>query len=190
MSTFIRKQDNFYSMTGRRFRFHPPRALPNASPRRRRWISLPPEIRLLILESIVIQSTNSDATTSDGVQGPRIAPCASVCHEWQCFFERLTFKRLALDYISLPKFAAAVKGKNIARLKYIRHLWLRVKLCNYTDQTYYKAEDGSTIARYVTIASFISLGTSVIDTTQQKQSHFHGMHHILVKDSLDMDASG
>lgn len=109
------------------------------------WASLPKEIQIMILESVA-QCRRPTAGHTPG----RIATYATVSLEWQGFFERITFRRLTLDFPALEFFAGAVSGeKHIHRLNYIRHIWLRIKLLDYTCLTCSEAENGYTIYRYV-----------------------------------------
>ncbi|KAF4971873.1 hypothetical protein FZEAL_9730 [Fusarium zealandicum] len=106
------------------------------------WSSLPPEIQLLILELVVSSSQKKRYK-----KGPGIAIFAGVSRGWQCFIERNTFRRLVITNKTLDAFAKAVKGKNAIRLGYIRHLWLRIKLSEYTCHSCRKPENGDDIAR-------------------------------------------
>ncbi|KPM40299.1 hypothetical protein AK830_g6275 [Neonectria ditissima] len=112
------------------------------------WNSLPPEIHLHILELFIADNVKKNARAS--VRGQKklgVALFATVCREWQFFFEKFTFRRLVLDASALPAFATATRGHNVVRLTYIRHLWLRMKLLNYTCRSCSKPENALTISR-------------------------------------------
>ncbi|KAG4288729.1 hypothetical protein FPRO06_03551 [Fusarium proliferatum] len=68
------------------------------------WNSLPPEIRQMVLQSAISQSPS-----------PTAPVLASVSRNWQDFFERSTFKDLALTNGDLYVFASAIRG-NVTRL--------------------------------------------------------------------------
>lgn len=91
------------------------------------WASLPVEVRQMILS--LMGSPNSGARY-DSRGSKKVAPLATVCWEWQVFFEACTFRRLVLDAESLSEFDAIVR-RHDARLGYIRKLWLRVQLSKY-----------------------------------------------------------
>ena len=99
-----------------------------------RWDCLPTDIRIEILEDIA--------------QAPRLAPYAGVCLEWQEFFEKITFRRLTLEDEALEAFASVVRGEKVLRLNYIRHIWLRIKLAEYTCEDCHEPEDMTTADRY------------------------------------------
>ncbi|KAH7140605.1 hypothetical protein EDB81DRAFT_691883 [Dactylonectria macrodidyma] len=105
------------------------------------WFALPLEIRLIILGLVAAVEVEE----VPGRQKSSIPIFASVCLEWQLFFERHTFRRLVLDSSTLTKFAKFVKGNKATRLNYIRFVWLRIKLPEYTCLSCSKAEDGDTV---------------------------------------------
>ncbi|VUC21925.1 unnamed protein product, partial [Clonostachys rosea] len=91
------------------------------------WTSLPVEIRQLILSHVslpILWKRNSDQ------HPPRVARFASVCREWQVFFETCTFRRLVLDTDSLELFSTMIR-RDPARLRYMRNIWLRIQLPSY-----------------------------------------------------------
>lgn len=98
------------------------------------WASLPAEVRQMIL-SLVLGS-------------PKVARFATVCLEWQVFFETCSFRRLVLDLGSLGEFDAIVR-RHDARLGYIRKLWLRVQLSKYECPDCDEPEDEAPQRRYV-----------------------------------------
>lgn len=112
------------------------------------WNRLPQELRLLILESVVDQSENLRLKTIYPQPEARIGHLASVCRDWQQVVEKNTFRRIVLGMPDLPQFAKAVRGKNVVRLNYIRHLWFRIRLPTYTCRSCMKPEDEMTIIRY------------------------------------------
>ncbi|KAF5716668.1 hypothetical protein FGLOB1_2474 [Fusarium globosum] len=68
------------------------------------WNSLPPEIRQMVLQSAISQSPY-----------PTTPVLATVSQDWQDFFERSTFKDLALTNGDLYVFASAIRA-NVTRL--------------------------------------------------------------------------
>ncbi|RSL51787.1 hypothetical protein CEP54_011246 [Fusarium duplospermum] len=101
------------------------------------WNSLPPEIRLLILRCIDLNSGSKETV--------RASSLATVSQEWQSFFEGETFRRLALASPDLPAFSKVVRGKNAIRLSYIKNLHLCVRLAEYTKRIYDKPESATNI---------------------------------------------
>lgn len=77
------------------------------------WNSLPPELRLMILELL----------------GHKLSSHAPVCRVWQDFIEEKTFRRLRLEMSRLDEFEAIVVGR---RRQLVKHLWLNIELPEYT----------------------------------------------------------
>ncbi|KAL7807543.1 hypothetical protein V8C44DRAFT_187120 [Trichoderma aethiopicum] len=91
------------------------------------WAILPVEIRHRILNFVGLPISQSQ---NNGLVSQKLAPFATVCREWQVFFETRIFRRLVLDVNSLADFDAIIRRSDI-RLGYIRKLWLRIKLTKY-----------------------------------------------------------
>ncbi|CAH0044671.1 unnamed protein product [Clonostachys solani] len=92
------------------------------------WASLPAEIREAILSQVglpILWKRNSDQ------RPPKVARFASVCRQWQVFFEACTFRRLVLNTGSLRYFNKIIK-RDSTRLRYMRNIWLRIRLPEYT----------------------------------------------------------
>ncbi|KAI8725362.1 hypothetical protein NCS52_00107200 [Fusarium sp. LHS14.1] len=89
------------------------------------WNSLPPEIRLLILGWISLNLKSKETI--------RASSLATVSREWQSFFERKTFRLIALASPDLPAFSKAVRGKNA------------IRLAEYTKRIYDKPESATNI---------------------------------------------
>ncbi|KPM38835.1 hypothetical protein AK830_g7741 [Neonectria ditissima] len=104
------------------------------------WASLPVEVRQMILRLVGLPISEKQ---SSGLGSPKVARFATVCWEWQKFFETCTFRRLVLDPDSLDKFDAIVRRQD-TRLGYIRKLWLRVRLLKYECPDCDKLEDEAT----------------------------------------------
>ncbi|KAI5468192.1 hypothetical protein BGZ63DRAFT_431803 [Mariannaea sp. PMI_226] len=117
----------------------------DASTTRLSWGSLPQEIRLLILECVIIPE-HKPAEATPLQQFRRASSLATVSREWQWFFEKHNFRRLVLHESDLPAFAKVVRRKNTTRLNYITHLWLHVELATYDCRSCSKPEDVITIA--------------------------------------------
>lgn len=107
------------------------------------WDSFPPEIRLLILRYLALDFERKDPVT--GYSLTRAPSLATVSRDWQSFFERETFQRIAIDSPDLPAFSKVVRGKNAIRLGYIRNLHLRIRLAEYTKRIYSKPESVTNI---------------------------------------------
>ncbi|CCT63701.1 uncharacterized protein FFUJ_05145 [Fusarium fujikuroi IMI 58289] len=99
------------------------------------WNSLPPEIRQMVLQSAISQSPF-----------PTTPVLATVSRDWQDFFERSTFKDLALTNGDLYVFASAIRG-NVTRLGYIRTLRLRINLMPYSSRSKEKTESATNITQ-------------------------------------------
>ena len=97
------------------------------------WRSLPPEIRLSILECIIPRYGLEETTTDRGF--PPASLLATVCKEWQDFFERRTFRRMDLRATDLQAFSKTILGENVTRLNYITNVSLTVKLATFTRLT-------------------------------------------------------
>lgn len=97
------------------------------------WNSLPPEIRQMVLQ--ISQSPSLTAPV-----------LATVCRDWQDFFERSTFKDLALTNGDLYTFASAIRA-NVTRLGYIRTLRLRINLMPYSSHVKEKTESATNITQ-------------------------------------------
>lgn len=114
------------------------------------WNILPQELRCLILETIIDESRDLRLEACQPQHGgASIGHLASVCRDWQPFFEKSTFRRIVLDVQDLPKFAEAMQGIKGARLNYIRRLWFRIKLAKYNCCSCTKQENGISVSRYV-----------------------------------------
>lgn len=109
------------------------------------WASLPVEIRQMILRLVGLPISGR---RNNELGSPKVAQFATVCLEWQIFFERCTFRRLVLDLDSLGKFDAIVR-RHDTRLGYIRKLWLRVRLSKYKCPDCDEPEDEATQHWYV-----------------------------------------
>ncbi|KAK2589739.1 hypothetical protein QQS21_012578 [Conoideocrella luteorostrata] len=105
------------------------------------WVTLPVEIRQMILSLLVLPISSK---RYNGLAQPGVAQFATVCREWQVFFESCTFRRLVLDFDSLAEFNAIIR-RDDARLRYIRKLWLRVQLSKYECPDCDEPEDQKTI---------------------------------------------
>lgn len=84
------------------------------------WPDLPPEIRRMILQSLM------DTTTTK--KGFPLATAASVCREWQEVIEESNFESLQILSKDLFDFDAYVRG---SRRKWLRRLYFRVELPKY-----------------------------------------------------------
>ena len=133
------------------------------------WDELPPEIRNMILEVVADIQNNvrrnerhNEANLEGSIEriierrdgqmserptrDRRFAQYASVCREWQYFFEPITFQRIVLGSDEVEDFGKTIAARAY-RLGYIRHLWLRIKFTKYTCKSCLKAENGLAISR-------------------------------------------
>lgn len=78
------------------------------------WGSLPPEIQLMILESL-----NQDEHC--------VARYATVCREWQTVIEPKNFNRLKLTLSRLPEFRDMVHRQR----RLVKYIWLCIELQQY-----------------------------------------------------------
>lgn len=109
------------------------------------WASLPAEVRQLILGFVCLPKSGEQCNI---LGYPKVARFASVCLEWQAFFEARTFRRLVLNPGSVDEFNAIIKRDDI-RLAYIQKLWLRIELLEYECPKCDVAEDGPALRGYV-----------------------------------------
>lgn len=86
----------------------------------------------------------------------KVARYATVCQEWQVFFETCTFRRLVLFTDSLNEFRAIIE-RDDTRLGYIRRLWLRVQLPKYECCDGDEPDNEATQFRYVDDPAFAIL---------------------------------
>ncbi|KFZ19476.1 hypothetical protein V502_03631 [Pseudogymnoascus sp. VKM F-4520 (FW-2644)] len=127
------------------------------------WVSLPAEIRIMILEEITHQ------------KNPGWASCASVCKEWQFFIEKRNFHRLKLQQTCLSKFK-----RTIIRQRYlVHHIQIDIKLPKYTCKTCARGESLVWASRQRTIIkdaiwtlfSILSTWEPASDLTLELKAH-------------------
>ncbi|CAM1509434.1 Fc.00g031730.m01.CDS01 [Cosmosporella sp. VM-42] len=104
------------------------------------WTSLPVEVRQMILSLVGLPISGR---RYNGLGSPKVAGFATVCWEWQVFFETCTFRRLVLDPDSFGEFGTTIR-RHDTRLGYIRKLWLRVRLPKYECPDCDEPEDEAT----------------------------------------------
>ena len=115
------------------------------------WVDLPLE-----LQSSILKAVSENHCQSFGRRAYSLSPFASVCLDWQFFFEKITFGRLTFDDSMLKEFDEMVQGQNKIRLTYIKHIWLQIKLPKYTCAACFEPEDALTIYGYVGLFSIYS----------------------------------
>lgn len=98
----------------------------------------------MILEDVI-----SCSLTTDAYGKPGLAPLASVCQEWRAFFEHHIFRRLVLDNDDIEFFSKALASPNDIRIRYIKHIWLRVTLSPYECPDCRKSESWLTRSAFV-----------------------------------------
>lgn len=142
---------------------------PSTITRTTSWASTPLEIRQLILGFVCLPRPGEYC---NNLGYPKVARFASVCSEWQAFFEVRTFRRLVLNPNSLDDFGAIIRRKGV-RLGYIRKLWLRVELPNYECPHCDKPEDLATQRGYVeTFTHLLILEYSVLTNSRSNSMIF------------------
>jgi hypothetical protein len=103
------------------------------------WERLPLEISRIILETV------ADDYNSETEPYAR-ADYASVCQEWQAFFERRTFRRLVLDQERIHELERYMcQDATRYRQDYLKHLFLRVRLGEYDCTTCEQKETARSI---------------------------------------------
>ncbi|KAI1505026.1 hypothetical protein F5X99DRAFT_431132 [Biscogniauxia marginata] len=102
------------------------------------WISLPAEIRLMVLETIAYQKY------------PGWASLASVCREWQHVLEKVNFYKIKLRPSCLDDFEQIV---SLQKRGLVHHICLNVELPRYTSTCCSKRRSPS-----VKISSIVSDG--------------------------------
>ncbi|UKZ68383.1 uncharacterized protein TrAtP1_009422 [Trichoderma atroviride] len=110
---------------------------PSTITRTTSWASMPAEVRQLILGFVCLPKPGERCNS---LGFPKVARFASVCLEWQAFFEARLFRRLVLNPDSVDAFDAIVRRDDV-RLGYIQKLWLRVNLSNYECPNCDRSED-------------------------------------------------
>ncbi|KAI9151713.1 hypothetical protein HJFPF1_08922 [Paramyrothecium foliicola] len=93
------------------------------------WSTLAPELRAHILEA-TLPLTAHEAETEKG-----LGALASICKEWQGFYERKLFHRLVIFQSCIADFARIVQGQ---RRTFVKHIWLQVQLPEYETNGPYR----------------------------------------------------
>ncbi|TPX08927.1 uncharacterized protein E0L32_009631 [Thyridium curvatum] len=101
------------------------------------WTRLPPEIRLMVLEQV--RESAKGQLASRGKRTYEMSIYATVCREWQSFFEKENFKRLILHQSDIFLFGAFTHGQQ-QRRAWIEWIWLRIELPQYDCKKCQKAE--------------------------------------------------
>lgn len=128
-------------------------------PRHRGKVKIPAAVKLpwcelpLLVQDIILGELAGDYDDGSTEDGKARAAYASVCSDWQAFFEKISFRKLVLHDADLDEFEKIVKrrvkgrkivgrrtkGKQVAealasttsRMPRIQHIWLRAELLNY-----------------------------------------------------------
>lgn len=124
------------------------------------WARLPKEIQHIIIGYVagyayppkrgVHYSVGGD-DSSPSPFSPGLAAFASVCKEWQQYFEQYTFHRLQLDWLSAVdgNFRSMVEGRNCIRMSYIAKIELYIVLAPYECNVCKEDESEQEIRLYV-----------------------------------------
>jgi hypothetical protein len=112
------------------------------------WLDLPLEVRYNIL-SLISRDYQAPrlALISRDYQDLHLALYATVCSEWQCFFENITFRHLTINDNSLEDFSGMMRGMNTHRAVHVRHIVLLVVLPGYSYPSCHKLENWFEIYR-------------------------------------------
>jgi hypothetical protein len=84
------------------------------------WEHLPLELRIMIFKMVL----DPPVERTQYIQ----SACATVCREWNYFFERETFNHLILHQLDVAEFCRIVQGQ---RKTFVKRIWLRLELPEY-----------------------------------------------------------
>ncbi|RFU32270.1 hypothetical protein B7463_g4081, partial [Scytalidium lignicola] len=130
------------------------------------WEYLPPELRTIVL-GLLLANLNEETTIP-----PRyhiLSAYATVCREWQYFFERRNFRTLTLHQSDLPEFNSIVQGQ---RRFFLQWIWLRLELPEYDCRLCNKPESTVEINRNNSIFTNALWDLFAILSTWQKKREF------------------
>lgn len=118
------------------------------------WLKLPPEIRFKILD-LVSQDGPAfqDRREPRDSRDHRLGLYATVCSEWQWFFEKITFRHLLVDDTALEDFGRITSGKNTRRTSNVRHILFLIVLPGYSCPSCHKLESWFEIYRYLSCSN-------------------------------------
>ncbi|KAL7904718.1 hypothetical protein GGI35DRAFT_484235 [Trichoderma velutinum] len=102
------------------------------------WMSLPPELRLMILERLFEFSYRSEKGDSQERKRKRCG-YAAVFREWQAYFEHWSFMYLTLHQSDIAEFGKIVQASNDRQL-FVKSVCLRLELPEYGCTTCNKEE--------------------------------------------------
>ncbi|OAA64690.1 protein-tyrosine phosphatase 2 [Niveomyces insectorum RCEF 264] len=146
------------------------------------WYWLPTELRLLIW-NILISDASEDRQIlriqldTSSRKPISLAACTAVSRDWQAYFEPVTFRRLFVESTEVEQFVAATQGPRKARLGYIHHLHLHVRLHDYDCSQCDKAPDAEALARdkavftkalWPLLRALARWGTQKVDGTHER----------------------
>lgn len=131
------------------------------------WYGLPLHVQVAILSEL-----DGDYEGVQEEERQRCAVYASVCSEWQKFFEKSVFQKLVLHASDLDGFAKIIKRRTggvetrnsvgsskrpklatgafsstVSRMPRIKHLWLRIELLPYDCPECIRAESPAEVVR-------------------------------------------
>ncbi|CAJ2504329.1 Uu.00g117230.m01.CDS01 [Anthostomella pinea] len=122
------------------------------------WQRLPPEIRLIILEVVAGPDRERDMVTTQA-RNRNQAAYASVCREWQDYFEPIHFNALTLYQSDVAEFGRIMQGRWRAMLHWI---WLHVELPEYgCDRCKFAESAGEIRAHNIIFTNAMTLELSV-----------------------------
>lgn len=119
------------------------------------WLNLPPEMRFEILD--LVSQDDRDPRHTWCTKPDRLSPYATVCSEWQTFFEKVTFRHLLVDNTALEDFGRIMSGKNTDRTSNLRHMLFVIVLPGYSCPSCHKLESWFDIYQYVPSSNIFHL---------------------------------
>ncbi|RSM13569.1 hypothetical protein CDV31_005739 [Fusarium ambrosium] len=102
----------------------------NGKPSTFPWHRLPRELQLNILSFLACRTNHVEPPSQEGIAKQHvghIAKCATVCRDWQEYFENVLFRKITVHQKDLARLGEI----SPCRTERIRHLWLRIELLPY-----------------------------------------------------------
>lgn len=91
------------------------------------WHRLPRELRLIILSYLARRQGPTNHVESPSEDVDHVAKYATVCRDWQEYFENILFQKVTVHQRDLARLGEI----SPCRTERIRHLWLRIELLPY-----------------------------------------------------------
>lgn len=117
-----------------------------------RWMDLPNEIQHSIFQAVAVDSRRSNPPER------RLSSFATVCRNWQWYFEQENFRQLILTSARLATLDTNVRH----RRNIVRHIWLRIEtleyVCGGMCRRQESSKHGTAVCRNLHYRSEIDLG--------------------------------